>query len=254
MSAGSVLSTNTVGPIIPETVAPRVIYARLFASHRPNLPVPEISVEFRKYANASAQISLSKDLLRIKIADTLASAPEDVHEALADILLSKLFRKPVAAASNRRYRQYLNRHDIRENLNRVRSVRGRKRFDAPSGQHYDLVELFEALNFKYFFGLMQRPALGWSVQISRSLLGHYDPSHHAIVLNRIMDRPDVPRLAVEYVMFHEMLHLRHPTEHRGSRRCVHTPAFKKEEKSFEGWREAKALLKTLMSRAFRDSR
>ena len=58
------------------------------------------------------------------------------------------------------------------------------------------------------------------------MLGHYDPSHNAIVLSRILDRSDTPRLAVEYVLFHEMLHLRYPAEHSGVRRCVHTRDFK----------------------------
>jgi hypothetical protein len=50
---------------------------------------------------------------------------------------------------------------------------------------------------------------------------------------------------VEYVMFHEMLHLQHPVEHRGVRRCVHTPEFKKGEKAFPQLREAKSILKSL---------
>ena len=37
----------------------------------------------------------------------------------------------------------------------------------------------------------------------------------------------------------------HPAEHRGVRRCVHTKAFKEEEKRFERFNEAKALLKKL---------
>ena len=88
--------------------------------------------------------------------------------------------------------------------------------------------------------------IGWSPNASRTLLGHYDSSHNAIVLSRILDRPDTPKLAVEYVLFHEMLHLRHPAEHNGSRRCVHTKAFKEAEKQFEHLREAKALLKKLI--------
>jgi D-hexose-6-phosphate mutarotase len=76
--------------------------------------------------------------------------------------------------------------------------------------------MFEELNFRYFFGLMARPSLGWSRQDARTMLGHYDSSHNAIVLSRLLDRPETPRLAVEYVLFHEMLHLRHPVEHQGS--------------------------------------
>jgi len=47
------------------------------------------------------------------------------------------------------------------------------------------------------------------------------------------------------VMFHEMLHLRYPVEHRGTRRCVHTKEFRAEEKKFPGWKEAKEALKRL---------
>jgi hypothetical protein len=93
--------------------------------------------------------------------------------------------------------------------------------EGPKGVRYDLYEIFEELNFRYFHGLMARPILGWSPYASRTLLGHYDPSHNAIVLSRILDRVDTPRLAVEYVLFHEMLHLRYPAEHTGAQMCPH---------------------------------
>jgi hypothetical protein len=51
---------------------------------------------------------------------------------------------------------------------------------------------------------------------------------------------------VEYVMFHEMLHLRYPVEHKGSRRCVHTPEFKIAEKEFLYLKEAKEILKKIL--------
>lgn len=232
---------RTVSP--PPTEA---IFARVFQALRPRTPIPEICVEFRRYANANAQIRLNSGRLLIRIADTLAGAPDDVHQALAEILLAKLFRKPVPTASHEHYRRYLNRREVRRDLDQIRGLRGRKHFDDPRGVHYDLTALFEELNFTYFFGLMARPALGWSRRVSRSLLGHYDPSHNTIVLNRILDRPEVPRLAVEYVLYHEMLHLRHPAQPCGARRSVHTPAFKQEERRFAQLREAKLLLKHLL--------
>lgn len=229
-----------------EPAAPAEIYRRVFRRLRPRTPLPEIRVEFRRYANANAQIRLDNGVLLVKLADTLGGAPEDVLEALAEILLSKLFRRPVPPASNDRYRRYLNRRDVRRSLDLVRQIRGRKQVEHPQGHLYNLEQMFEELNFRYFFGLMARPRLGWSPNASRTLLGHYDPSHNAIVLSRILDRPDTPRLAVEYVLYHEMLHLVHPAEHRGARRCVHTRAFKEAEKQFEHLREAKALLKKML--------
>lgn len=77
------------------------------------------------------------------------------------------------------------------------------------------------------------------------MLGYYDPSHNVIVISRHLDRPDVPRLAIEYVMFHEMLHLRYPVDHRGTRRCVHTAEFRAAERAFHQHSEAQKLLKHL---------
>ena len=77
------------------------------------------------------------------------------------------------------------------------------------------------------------------------MLGHFDPSHNAIVISRIFDEPHMPELALAYVMFHEMLHLRYPVDHNGVRRRVHTREFREAEKKFPGLAEAKALLKRI---------
>jgi hypothetical protein len=224
---------------------PQEIYARIFRQMRPRTPIPLINVKFRRYANASAKIKLEEGVLEVLIADTLAGAPDSVMEALAEILLSKLFRRPVPPHCNERYRRYLNRRDVRRNLDVVRQIRGRKQVEHAQGRCYNLDNIFEELNFRYFHGLMARPILGWSPNASRTLLGHYDTSHNAIVLSRILDRPQIPLLAVEYVLFHEMLHLRYPAEHRGARRCVHTKAFKDAEKQFEKLSEAREALRHL---------
>ncbi len=77
------------------------------------------------------------------------------------------------------------------------------------------------------------------------MLGHFDPSHNAIMISRIFDRQETPLLALEYVMFHEMLHLRYPVDHSGMRRSVHTKEFKEAEKKFPQLKEAKEILKRL---------
>lgn len=224
---------------------PEHIYARVFRRLRPRTKLPEIRVEFPRWANANAQIKLAGNVLLVRISDMLETAPADVHEALAEILLAKLYRRACSPAARDRYRRYLNRGDVRQSLDRMRQARGRKLIHHPQGEHFNLEEMFEELNFRYFYGLMARPSIGWSRQASRTLLGHYDSSHNTIVLSRILDRPGTPRVAVEYVLFHEMLHLRYPVEHKGARRCVHTRAFKDAEKQFERLREAKEWIKKM---------
>lgn len=224
---------------------PEQIYSRVFQIVKPRTPVPGITVEFCEFANANATIRIADGVLLVRITDILRDAPAPVTEALAYILICKLYRKPVPRACSHRYRLYLNRRDIRNEMQRVKRERGRKQISGPEGRCYDMVELFEDLNHRFFGGLMARPDLGWSLRPSRTTLGHYDPSHHAIVLSSILDRPEVPRMAVEYVMFHEMLHLRYPVDHRGARRCVHTPEFKAAEQQFPALKEAREALKHL---------
>jgi predicted metal-dependent hydrolase len=222
------------------------IYQRVFRCLKPRTPLPKITVRFRKYADANSRIRLEDGHLKVDISDLLEGAPAPIQEALAFILISKLFRKEPDRGILARYRRYLNRADVRRTLHLVKQERGRKTVLDPKGRYYDLEELFEELNFKYFHGLMARPQLGWSLRASRTTLGHYDPSHNVIVLTNLLDSEKAPQLIVEYILFHEMLHLRYPTEHHGARRCVHTKEFKDAEKMFEQYESAKAELKRFL--------
>src|ERR1700691_50847 len=221
------------------------LFRRVHREIKPRTPAPAIEVEYKRFANANSDVRLDGGAIRVRISDLLQSAPAPVTEALAHILLGKLYRKPAAAQYAHRYRLYLNRKDVRRQISLVRQTRGRNSHAGPCGSVHHLEELFEELNGKYFGGMMARPALGWSHVRSRTRLGHFDPSHHMIVISRIFDDVRAPRLALEYVMFHEMLHLRYEVDHSGTRRCVHTPEFKAHEKQFPEFKEAKALLRKL---------
>ena len=234
---------NVASALFFET--PVQIFERVHREIRPRTPVPPVEVEYKRFANANSQIRLEAGRLAVTITDLLATAPAPVTEALAHILLSKLYRKPLARQYSHRYRLYLNRKDMLRQIGLVRQERGRKIHTGPAGELYNLEEIFEELNGKHFGGMMARPAIGWSLVRSRTRLGHYDPSHNTIIISKIFDDRRAPRLALEYVMFHEMLHLHYPVDHSGSRRCVHTPEFKAHEKQFPQFNEAKALLKKL---------
>ncbi|MGH9722980.1 MAG: M48 family peptidase [Bryobacteraceae bacterium] len=224
---------------------PEEIYARAFRQLKPRTPAPAIEVEFRRYANADSSIRLEDGRLQVRLADVFEGAPAPVMEALAFILLGKLYRRAIPRVYSYRYRLYLNRRDVRRQLHLVRQIRGRKFLSGPRGQVHDLGEIFGELNRRYFDAMMGQPLLGWSRVASRSLLGHFDPSHNAIIISRIFDRPEAPRIALEYVLFHEMLHLRFPVQHCGSRRRVHTREFRQAEKAFEHLKKAKEALKKL---------
>jgi hypothetical protein len=207
--------------------------------------MPEFRVEFYAFANVNNTIRLRENVIHVRISDLLEGSPEAVLEAIAHILLSKIYRKPIQPLHSTRYRRYVSSHDMAGKAHLVRQIRGRKRIDSPRGVVYDLDQIFEELNLRFFYGLLARPRMTWSRVRARNSLAHYDPAHNAIVVSRVFDHPLAPRYAIEYIVYHEMLHLKHPVKLRGSRRCVHGPEFHAEEKLFPQLEEARLFLKRL---------
>jgi hypothetical protein len=66
-----------------------------------------------------------------------------------------------------------------------------------------------------------------------------------IVVSRVFDRPSSPRYAIEYLLYHEMLHLKHPVRIKGLRRSVHPREFKQDEALFPQLTEALAFIQRL---------
>ena len=221
------------------------IFQRSYRELRPDATLPEFQVEFYPFANVNNTIRLRESRVHVRISDLLEGAPESIIQAIAHILLAKIYRKPIQRLHATRYRRYISSHDMTAKTHLVRRVRGRKRIESARGQVYDLDEIFEELNRQFFYGLLARPQMTWSRSHARNSLAHYDPAHNAIVVSRVFDHRRVPRYAVEYIVYHEMLHLKHPVKLRGSRRCVHGPEFQAEEKLFPQLEDAKAFLRTL---------
>ena len=212
---------------------------------RPRAPIPPIHIRFRRFTSLNTTIRLREGQIFVSLSDLLEGAPERVIRAIAHILLAKLYRKPIDPQQNLRYKRFASSTAVTRQTELIRSSRGTKRFYGPEGRYYHLEEVFDSLNMRFFGGLMGRPELTWSEHHAKRLLGHYDAAHNTIVVSRVFDRPSSPRYAIEYLLFHEMLHLKHPVRMRGLRRCVHSREFKAEEQQFPQLREALAFIKRL---------
>jgi hypothetical protein len=221
------------------------LFQESYLEVRPGTPTPELKIEFFAFANLNNTIRLRNGRLLVRLSDLLEGAPEAVLRAIAHILLAKIYRRPIDRGHAARYRKYVGSHDIVRKAHLVRQMRGRKMLRPARGHVYDLDLMFEELNTRFFHGLMARPRMSWSQTRTRRILGHYDPAHNAIVISRIFDHPSMPRYVLEYIVYHEMLHLKYPVRLRGSRRCVHSKEFQTEEKLFPHVVDANAFLKRL---------
>ena len=207
--------------------------------------MPPVEVRFRRFVSLNTTIRLREGSLKVSLSDLLEGAPEAVLHAIAHILLAKLYKKPIDAGHNLRYKRFASSAAVARQTELIRSTRGAKRYYGPEGHYYHLEEIFDALNERFFGGLLGRPQLTWSEHHARRSLGHYDAAHNTIVVSRVFDRPSSPRYAIEYLLYHEMLHLKHPVRMRGVRRCVHSREFKADEALFPQLQEAMAFIKRL---------
>ncbi len=221
------------------------IFQESYSQLRPGTSIPELRIEFFAFANVNNTIRLRNGRLLVRLSDLLEGAPETVLRAIAHILLAKIYRQPIDRGEAARYRKYVGSHEIVRKAHLVRQIRGRKMLRPARGHFHDLDLIFEELNFRFFHGLMARPRMSWSQRRTRRILGHYDPAHNAIIISRLFDHPALPRYVLEYIVYHEMLHLRYPVRLRGSRRCVHSKEFQAEEKLFPQVTEANAFLRRL---------
>jgi hypothetical protein len=197
--------------------------------------MPPLEIKFRRFTSLNTTIRLREGRLIVRLSDLLEHAPETIHHAIAHILLAKLYRKPIEPVFADRYRRYTQSEAVSKQAERIRQTRGRKVISSPQGHLYDLDEVFEAVNRRFFHGLLGRPTLTWSAHVAKRMLGHYDAAHNTIVVSRVFDRPGTPRYAIEYLLYHEMLHLKHPVRVRAGRRCVHSRSSRRRSGCFRSW-------------------
>jgi hypothetical protein len=217
------------------------MFTRIGCDGRP----PNFYVEFYPYSSLVITIRRRGDVLYARFSDLLRRAPRSVLESAAALLLSHVYRRRTQRLLVQRYLNYARSDRTRSRISQMRRLRIRPAEAAPQGRHYDLAVLFDELNNKYFAGDLKRPYIGWSTRNWRRQFGSFDPGPNQILLNRRMDRPGVPQYVVEYVLFHEMLHVKHPTKRSGCSLISHSRAFRTEEKRFDKFGPARKFLDRL---------
>jgi hypothetical protein len=213
---------------------------------KPRTPVPQIEAEFFPFAGLTHTARYREDRLLIRVSDLFVDAPQPVIQALAVILLAKLYRRHVAGDIHDTYRRFVVRSEVQERARIARTERGRAPRPArPRGRWQNLEDRFERLNAAYFAGTLERPRLTWSRTKSRRILGRYDSTHRTIFVSLLFDSQHIPDFVLDYVLYHEMLHIKHPSRAENCRLVAHTPEFRAEEKRFEAYRKATEWIKRI---------
>lgn len=186
--------------------------------------------------------------LELKMHEALSDAPSEVMHSLVDWVLK--------------------RGDQGERLDRhLESLAMRLRREAPPptiklvGEVHDLGTMASEVLERHFTAtridpssphciLPGRPssAVTWgprrtaSAKARKSILfGSYDPVLDLVRVHPRLDRADVPRRFVAFVLFHEFLHAAIPAQRTPSGTLVHhTPTFRRHERNHPDWEWAEA--------------
>jgi hypothetical protein len=175
----------------------------------------------------------SRGLVRVRVHHMFLDSPPEVVRALAQYIL-----RPGGAC-----RGEINAH-VRANAHRIG---GRPRHKiainlSHRGLHFDLKQIYERLNTRYFDGRL-RVAITWGKSAPRRRysidFGCFDGPKRVIRVNPALDRPFVPRFFIDFIVYHEMLHAAIGfRELRNGRRALHSPRFRREESQFRFYRSA----------------
>jgi hypothetical protein len=217
------------------------MFTRIGCEGRP----PHFQVEFYAYSSLVLTIRRREDAVYVRFSDLLRRASLEVLEGGAALLLARVYRRKPPRALVQPYLEYTRSGRMRRRIDGMRRRRVRRVPTVAQGRHHDLAALFDQINRQYFGGALQRPHIGWSVRAWRRQFGCYDPGPNQIVLNRRMDQPGIPQFVVEYVLYHEMLHVKHPTRRSGCTLVSHSPEFRAEEKRFAQFTTARRFLDRL---------
>ncbi|MCM8763764.1 MAG: SprT-like domain-containing protein [Candidatus Omnitrophica bacterium] len=167
------------------------------------------------------QIEKKEGKKKVKVHRCFLDAPEEIIDAVAEFILGN--RK-------RYHRQKLVRF-AREKISAEISDKVKIEYE---GEVYNLREIFNFLNAKYFNNyITSKITFGrrFNSKRSRSIVfGNYNPEKNLIRINRALDSHLVPEFFIRYIVFHEMLHAHMYLS--GSNSSGHSKRFKKKELSY----------------------
>lgn len=192
------------------------------------------SVSLNLTDNSTSMLSIKTkgNSISVRIHWMFLNADDDVIREIADLIKARKGRTQL----------------IRKFISGNRTfLRNKERYSRPLSNHtqgrfYNLREIFDALNSEYFRGRIIA-SISWGKRNSRRALrnrtlGSYCGHTNTIRINPVLDRRNVPRYFIKYVIYHEMLHGVVKEEKKNGRRSVHTAEFRKRERLFKDYEKA----------------
>jgi hypothetical protein len=160
----------------------------------------------------------------------------------------KAILKSVLSGDPENYRQEIFRftqsHEFSQ-ISQALNTPTQKSSQQTRGRFFDLQRVFERVNATYFEGRMAKPQLTWNETITKRKLGHYEPDTDTVMVSITLDTSKTPQYVMDFIMYHELLHIQHGIKNVRGRRYAHTASFRKAESEFKQYQQAQDYLRKL---------
>jgi len=180
--------------------------------------------------------------LNLQISDYLRDAPDHVLTSLLSTIVDMVAHRPFDYGKE--YLDWVTSDDF-SIRNRPSYLQRSKNLTRTSiGRTYDLAESADRL-LEYRLlteNDVQNSFFSWTSRPNIRKMGYCSPMMRVVAVSSILDDPSVPEYVVDYVVYHESLHLRQG--YRPNKRA-HDSDFRREERSFPSYKEAEAYLNSL---------
>jgi len=192
--------------------------------------------------NATSMISVrgKQDAISVRLHRIFLRADEQVLDEVAAFIREKGCKTPAIKAFI-----HNNKSSLKDSPPRTVTIN-------PHGRHYNLTDIFNALNRDYFDNKVTS-LITWGKRspryaVRKRTLGSYQKKTNTIRINPILDRKKVPRYVVAFVVYHEMLHAVIDTVVKNGRRSIHSQEFKSREHAYRDYDKAIAWEKRVFNK------
>ena len=186
----------------------------------------QLSVVITNNRHTMLSLRAREGSVEARLHNMFLGAPDSVLVAISRYLQTR------DALSSRVLDEFIKHHSHLIQRNRPR--------EAPlptQGEHFELRELFEDINRRFFGGVVTAE-ITWGRNSSTAKyrstikLGSYSLEEKLIRIHPALDQACVPQYFIEWIVYHEMLHHVVPIPIKGNRRCFHSNEFRARERLF----------------------
>lgn len=200
-----------------------------------------VKAEYTPFKEFKIKWQRSAGWAEFQVSDYLMDADKEIIEGLARSLfirITKGKRDPYPETM----KDWMTSTDFVKLKQPVYVRRSRNLTRSPQGSFRNLLDSVQRLTSQGMVDEDEEMFISWTKENNHRRVGYCSVLMKVIAISSIFDNPEVPEYVLDYVVYHEMLHLNNGVDPDSPK---HGPEFRAQERLFPRWEEAEAWLRRI---------